>query len=108
MSAAATFRERVTIYTPASAVPDGMGGRVPAAPEASLETWASVQQLQAKVFFEEGKMYTKKPYRVTLRYVNAPTLQFSNRVEWNGVKISVTSVTTDAKKTLVILYGFGN
>jgi SPP1 family predicted phage head-tail adaptor len=108
MAQAAAFREWVTIFSPAPSVDDGLGGRVTAGPAPTLETWASVQQLQAKVFFENGKTYIKQPYRITIRYVNDPTVEFTNRVEWNGVRITVASVVTDAKKTVTTIYGFGN
>jgi head-tail adaptor len=104
--AAGKYRERVTIYTPALTIETAFG-RKPTGPEASLETWAAVQQLQAKTFFEDGKLYFKQPYRITLRYVNAPDLQFANRVEWDGKRISVASITTDAKKTVTTIYGYG-
>lgn len=107
MAQAASFRERVTIYTSGATVENAFG-RKPAGLETSLETWAAVQQLQAKVYFEDGKTEIKRPFKVIIRYVNDPTVQYTNRVEWNGIKLTVQSVVTDAKKTTTTLYCFGD
>lgn len=107
MAQAGTLRDRVTIITPGPTTENAFG-RKPTGPDAALEIWARVQQLQAKTFFEDGKFFTKQPYRITLRYKSALAFTAATRVEWNGVHITVVSVTQDAKKTTLTLYGYGD
>jgi hypothetical protein len=107
MVQAAAFREWLTIYTPGESVDDGGGGQLPAGPESSLETWASVQPLPDKPILLDGKWVNKQPYRIILRYVNAPEVQFADCVEWGRTKIGISSVVVDAKKTVITINGYG-
>lgn len=103
------MRERVIIYTPGAVVDDGLGGRLPTGPEASFETWAAVTQYQAQpVPNDEGKFIIKQKHRIVIRYVNAPNVQYTNRVEWNGTNITVQSVVIDPRKTTITLHGYGD
>jgi SPP1 family predicted phage head-tail adaptor len=107
MTNAGTLRDRITIITSGPTVENAFG-RKPAGPDTVMEIWAALQQLQAKTFFEDGKFYSKQPYRITLRYDSAPGLTVADRVEWNGLRISIASIVTDPKKTTTTIYGFGN
>jgi head-tail adaptor len=107
MAQAGTLRDRVTIYSPGPTTETAFG-RKPTGPDTALETWARVQPIPAKTFFEDGKFYTKQPYRITLRYNSAPAFTAATRVEWNGIRITVASVTQDAKKTTLTLFGYGS
>jgi hypothetical protein len=109
MAQAVAFREWVTIYTPGETEDDGIGGRLAAEPDTSFETWADVKQYEAqRVLDFDGKFPIKQKYRFIIRYINAPNVQFIDRVEWNGTSITISSVVIDPRKTTITLHGYGD
>lgn len=73
--------------------------------DGAYQCWARVEQLTAKEVLENNKLTYKQPYRITIRYAGPVTN--IERVEWNGVKIYINSVTQDARQTEKILVGYG-
>lgn len=106
MSSAGKFRERVTFYVPGATVSDGAGGRLPAAAETSVTLWARVQALQAKEDLVNGKVTYRQPYKVTIRFTSG--IDQSNRLEWNGKQLSITSVVTDERSTEIYFYAIAH
>ncbi|MDO7847458.1 phage head closure protein [Hymenobacter sp. M29] len=106
MSAAAKFRERVTFYTPGQTVQDEVGGMVPASAETGVTHWARIQALPAKEDLINGKISYRQPYKVTVRFTSG--LSSSDRMEWNGHSISITSIWSDERNTEIYLYGYGD
>jgi len=103
MSQAGKFREQVTFYTPGATVSDGAGGRLPAAAETPVTLWARVQALPAKEDLMNGKVSYRQPYKVSIRFTSG--ISNSNRMEWNGKQLSITSVVSDERSTEIYFYG---
>lgn len=106
MSNAGKFREQVTFYTPGQVVQDEVGGLVPVSDETSVTLWARIQALPAKEDLIDGKISYRQPYKVTVRFTSG--LSSSDRMEWNGLSISITSIRSDERSTEIYLYGYGN
>lgn len=103
MSQAGKYREIVTFYQPGPLVQNTSGGFVEGA-ETSFTAWAKVETLAAKENLENGRLTYKQPYKIIIRYVK--TVNQIDRVEWNGVKITINSVTHDARRTEKTLLGY--
>ena len=103
MSKAGQFRERVTFYTPGTAVSDGAGGLLASAAETSVTAWARVQALTAKEDLVNGKVTYRQPYKITIRHTSG--MSNTNRIEWNGKQLSITSVVGDERSTEIYFYG---
>lgn len=71
-----------------------------------IAVWANVKELDAKESLTNGKVVTKQPFKITIRYNS--TIDTTCNVEWNNKKLGVNSVVADARKTYMVLTCYAN
>ena len=101
MSRIGKMQERVGIVEIQQGQPDGIGGYTTT--KSTVATvWARVETLAGARGYEQQSVYNRNPYRVTMR-AGTYDVTANNLLEWNGVELTITSVTKDEDNRFTIV-----
>jgi len=99
--AAGQLRERITLLTTSTALPDGRGGFVPSGPDTSQTVWARVRPLSTSEKLRLGQVADAEGYEITIRRLASATAK--QRVVWNTKTLNVQGVRADEDREYQLL-----
>lgn len=103
---AGQLRERLTLFTPAASVPDGVGGWLPGGAETSVTVWARLRPLRAAEKVANGQQLNSEAYEATIRV--RPGVAGGLRAEWRGQTLRIQAVTPDEAGEYLTLLCYDN